>query len=449
MHIRIGATAPCCGVGLVISALWLACSGVGCDPPVADQRDAQAISHPGASAVQTESPPAASAQTPPSNADRSPRHSVSVGPWGELWLNEIMLSPPLGFVDFLVRTGSSAGGDAGSDAWHFVGHTIPTFTDRLRDLGMPQDLSESLLASCNRVRLSDGSQAVMCKPDDEVRLAIPAAVRRELYIDLMQSELNFYHVRPQTFVGDSVDDWFVHADLESATVDLLRNLIVSNGRVRFFCDLPLLRRQIKSPSQLRAAVEALVRHNTLLVQLRVRPGDDIRPIVGYWGGMRRAKAIAPLLFSLAAQEEETLLDVVHLLSPFARRLLYTYPDPDMPPPAGGSRDCHWTALNFWLPVIDDQMTGQEKVLRVTEERYRRKDGPPEFGDLISYQEDGVAYHSAVYIAADIAFTKNGANPSTPWMFMRLDDLEHFYPRRKVTERIVLEYTGEESPDATR
>ena len=35
---------------------------------------------------------------------------------------------------------------------------------------------------------------------------------------------------------------------------------------------------------------------------------------------------------------------------------------------------------------------------------------------------GNAIHSAVYIAEDIVFTKNGNNFSQPWMLMRLKDL---------------------------
>jgi hypothetical protein len=38
------------------------------------------------------------------------------------------------------------------------------------------------------------------------------------------------------------------------------------------------------------------------------------------------------------------------------------------------------------------------------------------------------FHSAVYIADDILFTKNGPNPSNPWMFARLQEVTDYYPQ---------------------
>ena len=35
---------------------------------------------------------------------------------------------------------------------------------------------------------------------------------------------------------------------------------------------------------------------------------------------------------------------------------------------------------------------------------------------------GIAVHSAVYVAGDFFFTKNGSNFNEPWILMNLDDL---------------------------
>nr|QMS48049.1 hypothetical protein WG33_0248 [uncultured bacterium] len=55
-------------------------------------------------------------------------------------------------------------------------------------------------------------------------------------------------------------------------------------------------------------------------------------------------------------------------------------------------------------------------------------GAPTFGDvLMLVKPGGDIIHSCVFIADNIVFTKNGANPSAPWILMTLDDVVAFYP----------------------
>ena len=53
--------------------------------------------------------------------------------------------------------------------------------------------------------------------------------------------------------------------------------------------------------------------------------------------------------------------------------------------------------------------------------------PTLYGDIVFLLDDrGEAVHSAVHIAADIVFTKNGNNYAQPWMLMHLKDLLSMY-----------------------
>ncbi len=46
-----------------------------------------------------------------------------------------------------------------------------------------------------------------------------------------------------------------------------------------------------------------------------------------------------------------------------------------------------------------------------------------FGDIVWFSDqDGRAVHIAVYVAADILFSKNGATFNEPWTLVRLQDL---------------------------
>ncbi len=49
--------------------------------------------------------------------------------------------------------------------------------------------------------------------------------------------------------------------------------------------------------------------------------------------------------------------------------------------------------------------------------------PTVYGDIIFLlDEHKNAIHSAVYVADDIVFTKNGDNYTQPWTLMRMNDL---------------------------
>ena len=59
----------------------------------------------------------------------------------------------------------------------------------------------------------------------------------------------------------------------------------------------------------------------------------------------------------------------------------------------------------------------------------------QLGNLVVYvDEEGTVIHSAVYVAADIVFTKNGSSLVHPWMFLKLEDMDKYYPRRKSLTR---------------
>ncbi|MFN7139466.1 MAG: hypothetical protein ACK4UN_09015, partial [Limisphaerales bacterium] len=61
-----------------------------------------------------------------------------------------------------------------------------------------------------------------------------------------------------------------------------------------------------------------------------------------------------------------------------------------------------------------------------------------FGDILFLQNsDGILIHSAVYIADDIVFTKNGAGYNQPWIYMKMEDMMPFYDSPVDSPRVVV------------
>ena len=70
---------------------------------------------------------------------------------------------------------------------------------------------------------------------------------------------------------------------------------------------------------------------------------------------------------------------------------------------------------FCNPDIIQQTVANEYTIVTTPER--------KFGDLVVLcDQAGDTIHSAVYVADDIVFTKNGAADSQPFIYMHLDDV---------------------------
>lgn len=308
-------------------------------------------------------------------------------------------------------------------AWFFPGSTAGELAEFLSHAQLSAPQFESVLGGLERQPLIGGFVA---RPEPDLVRSLSPRSRALIYNRLAQDPLNLAMINAFRFCGGSIDDWFAGAGLSPRTLDLVRPLVYRNGELLFFADTRLVLPQIEDVQERTRLIQALARESTLLVWLQVREGQDVEPLVEYWGQGGRAKDIRPLLQSLARNRGGGRIDIAHLLPPFARQRLYTYPLAEPSLPAGQSRDCHWTAHNFFNTVPDDRFADAAYVALALAEYQEVEE--PGFGDLVAYVSQGQVFHTAVYIAADIVFTRNGARFSRPWMLMPLSGMDDFYPR---------------------
>ena len=68
------------------------------------------------------------------------------------------------------------------------------------------------------------------------------------------------------------------------------------------------------------------------------------------------------------------------------------------------------------------------AVREIETMYEPTSDTAKFGDLLSFvrTENGQPIHSAIHVAGDIAFTKNGNGLFVPWVLMRTSDILALY-----------------------
>jgi hypothetical protein len=207
----------------------------------------------------------------------------------------------------------------------------------------------------------------------------------------------------------------------------VQKFLYRSGNYLMFADLPLVADQIGQGDEFEKLIKVLARESTMLAKLHVDADDDLDGLENYWSRGRRYQSIHPLLESLAHFPQGEKIDIVHLLPAFARGLLYTYPPSDTPP--NQYRDCHWTSMNFFADSPDDRMCDLNYVAHVVLRDWVRVTDEPHLGDLVFFQDAHEnIFHSAVYLADHVLFTKNGPAIIRPWILMHEREMAGFYPQ---------------------
>ena len=333
-------------------------------------------------------------------------------PWGDLVTLDIDIEQPEEYVSLETTTPPPT-------AWVFAGTTRAQARTLMTQCGFsPAQLEQAFAEG----RVEDTSSATIVRPTAELVLALTPEVRSKFYTQLAQWAENSRMSTPYHLGGESIETLFVKSEVDPAISALVHQLSYTRNGKRYFSDPELVLKQIPTPEGRLHLLKALTYQTAVLARLRLGSNSDIDKILGYWGSVPgvRAKDLRPLLESIKKTPEGGTISLLYLLPRFARERLYTFP---MPTQAGDVKmDCHWTALNFFNDEPDDRLQDNAYASAFIKEHFYQIGKPSMCGDLVFLTNPkGEVIHSAVYIAADICFTKNGINPGQPWVLMRLPD----------------------------
>lgn len=341
------------------------------------------------------------------------------GPWGRLEYSPIAISPPVELITEVARV------DAAPVTWHFPNTDPRELAALFEQIGLAAPLREKLAAMAE---IDMSLPGMSIHPPRQFVLDLSPESRAALYTALSEYDQNADHKTLFRYSGSSPDQWFQGSAVLPETRELVDPLIYRRGNLMFFADLRVIEDSLTSPAERSRLLKTLWRHATFLAHLKVSRKSNVETLVNYWGRGGREQEVRPLLESLAQSEEDQAINVTHLLPPFARRRLYTFParsDPDL----ALARDCHWSTLNFFNEEPDDVFCEEAEVSRAIHHDYYRIHGNLQLGDvLMVVDSQKIAIHSAVYIAGDVMFHRCGPRSSEPWVLARLGDLGDFYPR---------------------
>jgi hypothetical protein len=354
--------------------------------------------------------PVSAAKAAPANGANE-NHS---GPWGRVEFSRIRIEPPEDIVQ---------SPPVKPPRWNF-----PRATEASLDqLWTKAALTPAERTSLARPAYREVSPAgISLQPDPRLVIDLSPSARLTIYAELARFAENPLHTDPFRFRADDVNDWFEDSGLPESLVATVKRLIYVRAGSAAFSDLEVVLPLAADRATRIRLIKTLSRKTALIGHLILSASDDGDTLARYWGQGRRSKDLAVLLESIATRPGGGTLDLVHLLPPFARLLLYTFPTPSVDPLAA-ARDCHWTSFNFYAAQPDDRFTALEFVKQTLDRDYYPVSGNPTFGDIILLVQNGnQGVHSCVYVADDVVFTKNGSSFSVPWTLARLDQVIDFY-----------------------
>jgi len=353
-----------------------------------------------------------------SASTRADQRHCKPGPWGNIEYFDIVTQPP----DNLISPGFF--GEA-QPAWVFKGYSKAA----LYELLASAELTEAQRIAIDRaVEFSAAANQCVLKPSKELILGLSPKARATLYAVLAKFPENNAQRDPFIFRPEQIGEWFGdNSGLEKRTVSLLKGLLYPRADLMLLSDHSTVLSELPEKEERVRLLKVCFRRSAVFPRLRVAADSDLKALTSYWSKGGREMVVGPLLRSLPPAAGGITVDIALLLPPFARERLYTYPLPG-PETKGLSRDCHWTALNFFNAPPDDRYSHPDQVRSAIENDYYPVPGSPTFGDLVLFSEPrGNLLHSAVYVADDILFTKNGPHFTSPWMLQTQAEVLAAFP----------------------
>jgi hypothetical protein len=271
---------------------------------------------------------------------------------------------------------------------------------------------------------SEAGPGCRIEPPVDVLVKLPERARAAIYRVLAHYPQNQWYQYGFRRRADSAESWFAGAGLPPHAQEVVRRLMWKHERIFVFSDPSAACAQLTAPLDKVRTIRALARTPALLARLRLDPDTNVERLVDYWGGANgRREHVRGLLESIKVPGDGVTVDLVHLLPPVVRQHLYTYPSPRDP-----ERDCHWTSANFHATAETDKYLDPRQLSALLAAEFREVPFVERrLGDVLAYNlRDTHMIHSAVYVADDIVFTKNGKSFRDPWILMSLEDVGSLY-----------------------
>lgn len=311
--------------------------------------------------------------------------------------------------------------------WSFPEEEAARLPSMFATLGLPEMLVTVLSQPSAQIR--EGGWIHLFPPSSDVERLDPL-IRGRLYAHLGKFEVNEFHHDPVLILSDTVEEWYRSSSLRPEVIAAIAKLSYRRGETWALSDLPLLLNMASNETEARNMFRAFTRTRTYLVKLVVSSDLNAESVRDYWsigGKSFRLKSLDPLINSIKETDQSVDLDISHVIPALPRKLIYNYPGTSYQS-KGILPDCHWTSLNFFNYEPHEYLLDARLATNRVLEDYAPAEPPYTYGDILFFlrTEDGDAFHSCLYLADNLVFTKNGRNQLSPWIISTIQDVSRVY-----------------------
>ncbi|MBI5774869.1 MAG: hypothetical protein HZA89_14145 [Verrucomicrobia bacterium] len=341
------------------------------------------------------------------------------GPWGKLRCNYVFIEAPASLVNGYPMPSTQV-------RWSFPESAAGSLPGLFKGAGLPENFRAALLDPAKQVR--DGTMIHLFPATVEVEAMTPA-MREALYPELRKHPVNEFYFAPVKMATETVEEWFGSSKLRPELIAKIRRLTYHYNQCLALSDVAVMLQSAGSEEEARLILKTLTRTRTLMIQMEFPPDTQMEPLLDYWtvGLGSRRKDIEPIMRSIMDIGGTERLALSHVLPALPRKLLYTYPGPEYLI-QGRMPDCHWTSLNFFNYEPHNFYLDDRVKTDVIMETHDDAAPPYRYGDILLFCDvaNGDVFHSCIYLADDMVYTKNGINAFAPWVIMKIEELGRIY-----------------------
>jgi len=341
------------------------------------------------------------------------------GPWGLIEYRRFFLPIPKAWLEGQPRSEPCN--------WQVAGLSPAKVNEFMTDGTLSEEEQRLWRDTCRVEPKGDGS---VIHPSKEFRWALQPRSRAMLYLWLAQFPENVAQNFPFCYATASATDWLPADALPPDLAASIRRLSYQSDLSLCFADLDLIEDQIPDLQQRAELLGLLYRHPYCDVRLRIDQHSDLTSLANYWGGTQQAGPVKAKLKKTLGKQSEAYISLASLMPPLPHSMLNTFP----PIPSDTSKpqpDCYWTVFNFFASKPDNRFYDSNFMEAALAEVHEPVPGKPSYGDILFLVDSsGRPFHSAVYLADDFVFTKNGGHFTQPWVIMKLADMKACYPQAR-------------------
>lgn len=343
--------------------------------------------------------------------------TASEGPWGQLEYYHVPLEFPPEHLSTLTIPSQYV-------EWIFEAATHEEMDSDLTAAGLSRDEITSLFYGCTIIQDED---VLRVYPKDDTVLTMSIVTRTKLYQLLSQYKQNRFHRRPVYINTQNLSQWFRGSGVGRDAITDVAQLAypTPNGQGFYLSDVAYTLRRATTALEERELLQGLLRSTGLMVRLRLNR-ESLTPGIGeYWTAAYKNKAVMPLLESIVAQNDGSTIDIAHLIPPIPRQFLNQFPE-TQDAADGRLPDWFWTCFNFFRSSPRQVYADSPERDRLILKEFEPALPPSQFGDMLVLNSGGRIIHGCIHIAADIVYTKNGADIFSPWMLMKIQDVVGYH-----------------------